>query len=154
MVETSWRPVWKTKVWKFKTRANGVDLTINRVQITYSTLSLHDRRVTKHSHEKILTAFTMFPTRQNMGENNGGGVNQDWENWPQKKCAIVHSCSERGAELACLALDIATVSKMASPQCLLTLLFRRVFKKIILFSQSIFLQMNFLITRVCRLSAN
>ena len=99
----STQQLWKTKVWKFKTRANGVELTINRVQITYSTLCLHDRRVTKDSHEKILTGFTMFPTRQNMGENNGGGVNQDWENWPQKKCAIVHECSERGGgPAACL----------------------------------------------------
>ena len=29
----------KTKVWKFKTRTNGVDSTINPLQITYSTLN-------------------------------------------------------------------------------------------------------------------
>ena len=111
-------------------------MPINPVQITYSTLSLHDRRVTKHSHEKILTAFTMFRARQNTGENNGGGVNQDWENWPQKKCAIVLSCSEE-------VLSIATVSKMAPPQCLFTI----VEEKITIFLAKYLgnIQMDFLI---------
>ena len=125
------------QLWKKKQRCESLkQMPINPVQITYSTLSLHDRRVTKHSHEKILTAFTMFRARQNTGENNGGGVNQDWENWPQKKCAIVLPCSEE-------VLSSATVSKMAPPQCLFTIVEEKIILFLVKYSGNI--QMDFLI---------
>ena len=66
----------KTKVWKFKTRTSDNQSCTNHLFNTQPGWSKSDQAFSREN------PLTMFTRRQNREENNGLGVNKDWENWP------------------------------------------------------------------------